>query len=179
VIFDVISFSLAAFALFRDLSHKNAWINHTNHNVQSCLHRNMYWNWSRWNVSYKTLVQVNWQQILSRKMHKRSRAFTTTAAGGSKIDRRFVDKYFHKSMVLTQQVKQLMLRRASSLFGRIYSEQCKVNGNITYCHWNTADCNWTRYSVFGSSQAQLPDTLFASTVVEQLGKGMIHVTAKV
>jgi len=28
VIFDVIVFPLAAFMLFRDLSHKNAWINH-------------------------------------------------------------------------------------------------------------------------------------------------------
>ena len=29
VIFDVFVFALAAFVLFRDLSHKNAWINHT------------------------------------------------------------------------------------------------------------------------------------------------------
>ena len=29
MIFDVIVFPLAAFVLFRDLSHKNAWINHT------------------------------------------------------------------------------------------------------------------------------------------------------
>jgi len=29
MMFDVIVIALAAFALFRDLSHKNAWINHT------------------------------------------------------------------------------------------------------------------------------------------------------
>jgi len=73
------------------------------------------------------------KQIFSRKIHRCSRAFTTTAAGRSKIDRRLVDKYFQRRMVLTQQVKRLKLHRASSLFWRIYSEQCKVNGNITYC----------------------------------------------
>ena len=67
-------------------------------------------------------------------MHRCSRAFSTTAAGGSKIDRGLVDQYFHRSIVLTQQVKRLMLRPASSLFERIYREQCKVIGNITHCH---------------------------------------------
>ena len=135
---------------------------HINHNVQSCLHRNIYWNWSRWNVSYKILVQANWQYILSRKIHKRSGAFNPTATGGSIIDRGLVDKYFHRSMVLTQQAKRLKLRRASSLFRRIYSEQCKVIGNIIYCHWNTADF-WTGYSFLGISQSELPHILLAST----------------
>jgi len=67
-------------------------------------------------------------------MHRRSGAFNATAVGGSKIDRGLVDKYFHGSMVLKQQVKRLKLRRASSFFERIYSEQCKVIENIIYCH---------------------------------------------